>query len=59
MAEVEFQKVNASQDCPVSTCITNFDEDEEDEGDKEEERGKEGKSEASAGRCPDGGWRRM
>ena len=59
MAEVELQEVNAPHDCPVSTCITNLDKDEEDEGDKEEERGEEGKSEASAGRCPEGRWRRM
>ena len=35
IAEVELQEVNVSHECPVSPCVTNLDENEEDEGNKE------------------------
>ena len=59
MAEVDFQKVDASHDCLVSPCVADLDENEEDESDEEKERGEKGEGKASAGRCPDSRGRRM
>ncbi len=59
MAEVELQKVDVSNNCPMSLCVTHLDENKEDKGEEEKERGEEGKGKASAGRCFDGRGRGM